>query len=132
MKGNERELLFLVNGDFFRNVRECIIPHCFLVTIHTRTSFSEPWNHLRGTLYPRNLTFLSRIWPMFKIIRCFYFLCLSSLMLTFSEEENREMQAMYQHWIPFFQTNLTEQSYREGQGKERASRHNRMLTYYVT
>ena len=34
MKRNERELLLLVNGDFFWNVRECIIPRCSLVTVH--------------------------------------------------------------------------------------------------
>ena len=36
MVGNEKEKLFLVNGDFFfRNVKECIIPRHSLVTIHT-------------------------------------------------------------------------------------------------
>ena len=35
MKENERELLFLVNGDFFKNVREYIIPRRSLVTIYS-------------------------------------------------------------------------------------------------
>ena len=40
MKGNKNELLFFVNGNFFRNVRECIIYRRFLVTIHTQRVIS--------------------------------------------------------------------------------------------
>ena len=36
MVENEKKKLFLVNGDFFRNVKECIILRRSLVTIHTQ------------------------------------------------------------------------------------------------
>ena len=36
MVENKKEKLLLMNVDFFRNVRECIIPRRSLVTIHIR------------------------------------------------------------------------------------------------
>ena len=49
MKGNERELLFLVNGYFFMNVRECIIPGLSLVTIHTNSKHPTNKERLQDT-----------------------------------------------------------------------------------
>ena len=34
---NEKKKLFLMNGDFFSNVKKCIIPRRSLVTVHALT-----------------------------------------------------------------------------------------------